>query len=319
MTARFHILLPLALLAVALASAAVMSCAPRTVWAQTQLTLAHLTPTTTSSSISPRWSCPAAAPGPEPPTCTPRAAGAVPAASRQGISTRERQRVVRAPPHHQRQHPAPVERPPERGDRGSAHRLQRHGSGALVVLRDDLRRRRPGRAGQLLGRFGQRHGRRLGLGDDFQPAHRLEGDKERPPLHSRLGRANTNPPTIGSVITSGDSGESVTLNTTINNASSALVTLHYRYRASGAPQWTSAGTSTTQGTTATKALAALSPEEPTRRRCRSRRPSCRPAPRGPASALRSRQPKLQCPSSARTATPGTSTKTQRQVRRWGIP
>ena len=44
MAPRFHILMPLVLLAVALASAAVMSCAPRTSWAQTQLTLAHLNP-----------------------------------------------------------------------------------------------------------------------------------------------------------------------------------------------------------------------------------------------------------------------------------
>ena len=36
---RFHILLPLVLLAVALASVAVMSCASRTTWAQAQLTL----------------------------------------------------------------------------------------------------------------------------------------------------------------------------------------------------------------------------------------------------------------------------------------
>ena len=41
---KIGLLFPLVILAVALASAAVMSCAPRTSWAQAQLTLAHLNP-----------------------------------------------------------------------------------------------------------------------------------------------------------------------------------------------------------------------------------------------------------------------------------
>ena len=77
-----------------------------------------------------------------------------------------------------------------------------------------------------------------------------------------LGKANSTLPTISNLSAGSITQNSVDLNATITNSSSALVTLHYRYRAVGELAWVSAGTATTTATAATKSLGGLSPGTP---------------------------------------------------------
>ena len=258
---KIGLLFPLVILAVALASAAVMSCAPRTSWAQAQLTLAHLNPdndlefdfaavVVSGGSANSGASNLYAAGGWG--TAGSIAEGDLDFGSGSGSfarirTTNDNSRLRLNGP----QSGAAVDLPTvfnaggERSgwsfyvmtspDDGRIE-LDSFSAGSANAMDVDLTSEMT--SGQLTAWRAMRSGHRFILA---------------------LGRANTNPPTISSVTASGDSGESVTLNATITNASSALVTLHYRYRASGAPQWTSAGTSTTQGTSATKTLTGLSP------------------------------------------------------------
>ena len=261
MTSRFHILLPLALLAVALASAVVMSCAPRAAWAQTQITLAHLNPdndleldfaavVVSGGSANAGGSNLYATGGWG--AAGSIAEGDLNFGSGSGSfarlrTTNDNARLRLNGP----QSGAAVDLPTvfngggERSDwsfyvmtsaGGGRIELDGFSAGSANAMDVDLTAEMT--SGQLTA------WRAIRSGDRFILA---------------LGRANTNPPTISSVTASSDSSESVTLETTVTNANSALVTLHYRYRASGSPSWTSGGTSTTQGTTATKALTGLSP------------------------------------------------------------
>ena len=259
--AKIGLLFPLIILAVALASAVVMSCAPRTSWAQTQLTLAHLNSdndlefdfaavVVSGGSANSGASNLYAAGGWG--TAGSIAEGDLNFGSGSGSfarlrTTNDNSRLRLNGP----QSGAAVDLPTvfnSGGERsgwsfyvmtsagGDRIELDSFSAGSANAMDVDLTAEMT--SGQLTAWRAMRSGHRFILA---------------------LGRANTNPPAISSVTASGDSGESVALNTTITNANSALVTLHYRYRASGAPQWTPAGTSTTQETAATKALTGLSP------------------------------------------------------------
>ena len=215
----------------------------------------------TSSSISPRWWCPAAAPTPGPQTCTPRADGGTAGSIAEGdlnfgsgSGSFARLRTT---------------------NDNSRLRLNGPQSGATVDL-PTVFNAGGERSGWSFYVMTSADGDRIQL-DSFSAgsANAMDVDLTSEMTSSQLsawrairsgdrfilalGRANTNPPTISSVSAGSITQASASLSTTVTNTNSALVTLHYRYRASGAPQWTPAETSTTQGTAATKALTGLSP------------------------------------------------------------
>ena len=261
MTGRFHMLLPLLLLAVALASAAVMSCAPRAAWAQTQLTLAHLNP---ENDLELDFAAVVVSGG-----SANSGASNLYATGGWGVSGSIAEGDLNFG-----SGSGSFARLRTTND-NTQLRLNGPQSGATVDLQTVFNGggERSGWSFYVMTSAG---GDRIEL-DSFSAGSsnamnvNLTSEMTSGQLTAwrairsghrfilALGRANTNPPTIGSVTAGSDSSESVTLETTVTNANSALVTLHYRYRASGAPQWTPAGTSTTQGTAATKALAGLSP------------------------------------------------------------